>query len=381
MNQNKLPNNSVCIDTSALAKTAFSLSQKFSLVEFIDFCSLIEQLVLRDALILTGSANAVQKCMLERIQPWLKSGAIILAHEKPRPVKLPNLEKVNLLGAHPDFADHDKTRQNDARYETSRLIAAQECFQRPAMPLVRNYRDFDEYVKPDICQMAFNLAAKYEEQVQQIHNFKIHINQHVPNYTQIQFPPIAIQILKEAKSFDDLVKLALQFRSRYQQLRHKINELEESQRDPALSVIEKQNELNGWVESWNKNITGSNSGTLIFGQTSVGLTSGIAAIGAGLAQSQPSQTLAGGVQTTTSLIEIIKKVSGNKHDRLLQPIRSAFMGSLRTSQPEIKQRVESIFNYDPRRFDELLSVACFSEESTLSALVDNEMKIRIMQDQ
>ncbi len=254
MNKIPIPLNAVCIDTSALAKTAFSLSKKFTLIEFLDFCTVIEQLVLRDAILLTGSAYSAQIPMLNRIQPWLKSKAIITAQEKPNPIHVKDTSNSDVFDRHADIVDHDKTSVTDAKYETGRLLAAQVFFKRPALPLVRNYMTFDQVAQPRINQLAFDFISVYGEQTDLIHNMKVLANRRVPNYLQINFPPIAIEILKEAKSFEEMVKLSLQYRTHYSELRTKVNDLEILLRDPTISAAVKSNELNDWALAWNNNL-------------------------------------------------------------------------------------------------------------------------------
>ena len=380
MNKIPIPLNSVCIDTSALSKTAFSLSKKFSLIEFLDFCAIIEQMVLRDALILTGSANAPQKSMLAPIKKWMDSSAIIVALEQPKPVFIRHAGNHEIFQRHADIADSEKTGPGDAAYETGRLLAAQQYFERPAMPLTRNFLTYDQIARPDINQMAFDIVSQYEKQAGHLHDIKHYANRNVPKYVQIDFPPIAIEIIRDATDFGDLVEITLQRRNYYSGLRVRVNELDQIQRDPSISAAKKLAEMRGWMESWNSNLEANKSSKLILGKTIIEGVIGGAKFSKGVAEGKPIDFLEGTTEVYEKLSETIKMVQNYQNNQVLQPIRSAFMSSLDTSQKEITERVDALFNYAPAKFQELLRVSCLARGNVLEELVDHVMRVRISQD-
>jgi hypothetical protein len=367
----------VCLDASALAKTSFSLKRKFSLIELLDLCSITEQLVLRDAIILTRSVYQVPQPMLEQITPWLNSDAILIAPSNPKPIKVSEAPNTPIFTSHPDVANHEKTTQQDAYRESGRLLGAQEAFKRSAMPLIRNFKTYDTLTKPKFSQLAFDHVARYQDDVDDLQKLLQELNKGIPNYVHMNFPPIALKILREAKSFDDIIKLSLQYRVAYSGLRKKMSEFEEMFRDPSIPPIKKMKEKQKWINAWNENQKDFRDQYMVLANGLVGiLADGVDMFGNATSGNYVASSISGagialkGYKNIRSIIE-------RNESWALSPIRSAFIDSLSTSHSEIKYIVERLFNYDPKSFDELMKVSFLGENNTLENLVDNEMKIRL----
>lgn len=376
MQRSNAPLNSVCIDSSALAKTVFALSQRFTLIEFMDFCAVIEQMVLRDNVILIGGINNAQASMLTNVNPWLQSGAFLQPDHQINPFPVPRIG-TNFYHSHCDVANTERTGAEDSRFEVARLLAAQEFFQRPAMPLTRNYLSHDQIVRPDVNQMAFDFVSIYNRQANHVHELKLFVNKHVPQFVQINFPPIAIEILKEAKSFHDLVKLALEYRDKYFKLRKEMSYLEELLRDTEIAPNTKNKEFKKWLNSWNKNLKENRESSFLLANGTAGLVYDGVCATASIQAGDVAGSLGAGAKIIGRLGDIVSYMNGNRTDLILHPIRSAFVNSLKTSQPDIKIIVERLFNYNPNSFDELMKVSFLGGNNTLENLVDHEMKVRL----
>lgn len=370
------PLNSVCVDSSALAKTVFSLSKKFTLIEFLDFCAVIEQIVLRDNVILIGGVNNAQKSMLINVKPWLESGVFLLPELQINPYPVPRIE-TNFYHSHSDVANRERTGVEDSRFEVARLLAAQEFLQRPAMPLTRNYLSHDQIVRPDINQMAFDFVSLYNRQANDVHELKLFANKHVPQFVQINFPPIAIEILEEANSFHDLVRITLQYRDKFSNLRSKMSYLEELLRDPNVSPKKKNDEFKKWINSWNENLKETRDSYFVLANGTTGLVVDGVSATASIKAGDLAGSVDAGAKTLARLSDMVSYMIGNNTDFVLRPIRSALLNSLYTNQPELKNLVEKLFMYDPNSFDELMKASFLGGNNSLENLVEHEMKVRL----
>ena len=257
------------VDGSGLLKTLQGAVQggyrrSDLVITILDFLSLSESIVLNDEIIVVeaGLGYGVSrnrspknegKCnegWHELISPLAEAGVIA-----NKPVKATAAR----IGGDSLQSQGDQFEQ-DAWFESSRLIGAEAMFKVPATSMIRQREVYEKYSSARIHHEVTNLVGKY-------HGLKSALEQYRENispsgYILLPVPPISLQILHNAQNREQLITRLLEIRDEYSGLRDALSSLRQDLADPSLTPEKKGQLIGKWIQSWEtltkyKNCTGA----------------------------------------------------------------------------------------------------------------------------
>lgn len=179
----------------------------------------------------------------ELIQPLVDADVIYEDPIKPR---------VNRYRPPPSYqspAREEKERQQDAWYETGRIISLEQNLHIPALPMIRQRQTYEKEGNVSIHHTVTNLTGKYSEMKKTLMDFRYHesISQ---NYGIIRIPPIAFEVVSKAPNKQSLIQQSLELRDKYTSLRDSLRQLRQDLADPSTSPINKARAIKSWNKSW-----------------------------------------------------------------------------------------------------------------------------------
>jgi hypothetical protein len=190
----------VLVDPSGLAKTVSDLMSHPMPLELLDFCTLIEALILYDELHLAGGL-ALPARLTDPLAPLIEAGVLVDHRTTPLNAGLPPGFRSRASGPHARMPLGNSSIE-DAYYECGRLIAGESSLGIPALPMLR------------------------------------------------QGPLIALEVVKDSKGPSDALSRALDRREDFAPLRKRIREARAIVADDTVSLIKKRKLMDKWKESW-----------------------------------------------------------------------------------------------------------------------------------
>ena len=231
---NPLSPNTGLFDARGTAQVLCSLSARFSAVEFADFCSIAEEIVLRDQILLVGKFDKLPKPMRLALQPLLDAGVFVSPREAFAVPELPTDPRQLRASALAVERGLTTATVADATYEASRLLGAEAHFGVAATPLLRQLQHFGLVQRPVVENTMWDLAAQYKRMtdVATEHRRRLQAYAALP---QISVPPIALQAIQNSKTFEQVLTAVLELRDEFASLRNQLREIEERLREGRLT--------------------------------------------------------------------------------------------------------------------------------------------------
>ena len=149
--------NDALVDYAGILKTISDLQNDFTLLNFLDYCVLVEGIVLHNSLIMVGAtqtAKTEEAPTVVRIRnelaPWNDSGALAFEEQSPAIQKIRKLTPELVTGSEKTVEGRALPLMlEQAWFETGRIVAAERVHKRPALPLLRQapYYERDALVR------------------------------------------------------------------------------------------------------------------------------------------------------------------------------------------------------------------------------------------
>jgi len=250
--------NEALVDYSGLGKTVNDLLGRFSILQFLDFCSLVEGIILYDRLIMVGSINKNVGGSNDNIEGRWNDNLKLLLDEKVIIKETKKSIPIN-IGKIPDQRQHISNKTNtklgytllDAWYETGRLLGAEKLYNKPSLPLLRQKPFYEKsaYVIEDhtVCDL-FGKYSNLKEVLSKIRQSSL-----LPtiNYISVPIPPLPLLVIQRSNSTNDLLRSTLEVRHEYSKLRSSLSVLRQTLFDMAVSPKEKMRAISSWTKAWN----------------------------------------------------------------------------------------------------------------------------------
>ena len=249
---------SAIVDSSGLLKTLQGALQggyrrEEQLLTILDFLALAEGVVLNDKLVVveaglgfnSGNNRHSRSGTDDEDLGW---------HELIRP-----LEEAGIIDAKPvaikakRLPDQDARRSGvdqDAWFETGRIVAAEKELKIPALPMMRQRAVYQTFSNSTLHHCTTDLVGKYEDLKDALMEFRFH-RELKGQFITLPIPPIGMKVLSRCENREDLVNGILELRDEYAALRKALRNLREDLADPHISPAKKSNLLAKWVKSWN----------------------------------------------------------------------------------------------------------------------------------
>ena len=232
------------VDYGGIAKTVNDLYGRFSILQFLDFCSLTEGIVLHDRLIMVG-AKQLPKKWEAALKPLIDHNVLIPEPSPSRPM---------YLGMRPDRGEGFDSRlgftSEDAWYETGRLIGAEQKHHISTLPFARQKPFYEKSAHTVEDHSVCNLIGQYDGFSEALQRIRESTRLPIHPYLTIPIPPIPLLVLKRSNKPEDLLLNTLEIREEYEKLRNSLRSLREDLGDPQVQVKRKLKLIESWKKSW-----------------------------------------------------------------------------------------------------------------------------------
>jgi len=243
------------VDYSGFSKTIKDIHGRFNLLNFLDFCSIIEGIVLHDKLIIVGGKKLLEGAY-ELLQPLFREGIIEFETSKSTPAKLSADYNPSSLNNNRFYDNRTKSYPlpgyglNDAWFETGRLIGAERTHNLPSLTLLRQRPFYEKEANVGQEHSICDLIAKYEELRDSLLKLRQSVTLEIIPYIVIPIPPLPLLLLQRTDKLDDIMYNILEIRHEFRKLRDSLTALREDLADTYIQPIKKLKIINSWKMSW-----------------------------------------------------------------------------------------------------------------------------------
>jgi hypothetical protein len=332
------------LDARGTAQVLYTLSIRFRAVEFADWCTIAEEIVLRDYIILVGKLDRLPRHLQLVLEPYIQAGIFRPLREAFSVPRLP-ADPIRLQATQDAITQGlTETTAEDATFEASRLLGAEARTGAPATQLLRHMQHFGLVRRPKVETMIWDLAGQYRKLSDALLDVRRRYRQFAGLPT-ISIPPIALLGVSRCRHFDELFSAVLQLRDDFASLRRKMSELQEQLVSDRLTPGEALRVESIWRKRWQalaENFGTSNSLALAY--TSMPLLLD----GAKIAISAAKYDIFSTVHAAISAIGHGVSALGSLQ---LRPVHKPVSNYMRTRDPEIRRAVARIFQYDFVKLD------------------------------
>lgn len=347
----------VLVDASGLIKTIGDLLQRPTPVELLDYCSVLESIILCDGIVVVGDVPQVNNggtTLLER----LASAGVIQQLRATRPVQIGIGRAVES-----DFARRSRlthSTESDAFYEVGRLLGAERDSGLGVLPLVRQRGLYREASGASAINDVANLFAKYDTLREGYIALRAMSRLPADDFAILPLPPLALTILSRSTDISNSIDRAIELRDEYSQLREKMRDLRSLLADPSISPRRKLELRARWAESWallSRDLSK-------YGVDSVGIGSAVPELFGAALDSAAGATVSFDLSTVVRVIgatgvDVVKRW----RLRLLHRSFRSFMRTSDSTLMEHAQRVAGVrFTADEMRFTQALAAGAPAAE-------------------
>ena len=237
--------NEALVDYSGIGKTVNDLLGRFSILQFLDFCSLVEGIVLYDRLIMVGGIKSVvggpndnvEDRWNEGLKAFLDEKVIVKEKQKSKPLNIGEKPERNQISM--DSSYKLGFTLVDAWHETGRLLGAEKLYRKPSLPLLRQKPFYEKsaHVIEDhsVCDL-FGKYCNLKDVLSKIRQSSI-----LPTvqYLSVPIPPLPLLVIQRSKSVYDLLHSTLEVRHEYSNLRNSLSSLRQTLADLTIPPNEK----------------------------------------------------------------------------------------------------------------------------------------------
>lgn len=237
------------VDWSGFCKTIRDVQSGFSLLEFLDYCTVLEGIILYDELVPVG--EKIQNKWKEEIELLQMAGVLskevvnsIPADVGPRPDKRDRVQYscMNVKVARSSLVD--------SWYETGRLIGAENKTGISSLPLLRQRSTYEKYASVKEEHTFCNLIAQHKDLSHALQELRRNSRLSIIPYYIVPIPPVPLMILERSERKEDFLKNALDVRDEFASLRVALTELREFLDSPDEPLSEKIKYRSSWDKAW-----------------------------------------------------------------------------------------------------------------------------------
>ncbi len=258
--------NNAVLDIDMLALLLAGLYQERDLFHALQFCSLAEQLVLRDEIMITTieddrpptqDETEGRNLVREMLSGWQAAG--VISYETVNSARVSSLQQQDpfavKISALPQIKPENSIEADNDAFGTMILQAAnslymERIFERPAslMPLQLIFYEISANVRADhsVCDLTGHYASLSSAVVAMRQQVRIDPSA----YVSVPLPPIGYEIFSQTRSFDNVFASALSVREEFTELRTKLGQLQQLLDDPSVSLKDKVRHRAKWKDAW-----------------------------------------------------------------------------------------------------------------------------------
>ncbi|MGO9546793.1 MAG: hypothetical protein ACLPPF_18600 [Rhodomicrobium sp.] len=361
---NGLASNVGLLDARATGRKFYCLRQSFLPVDFFDMCSIIEEICLREKIVLVGKWRLIPSDFKAAIQPFVDERVFQLVLE---PTILKKMVAPDAMIMSAASAANKKSLTSatteDANLEVARLLGAEVSFKVPALPLLGHLQHFGQMRRPVIDHLVCDLAAQYQD-VRELAEDAIWRHSQRNGLRHVSIPPIALEIIRRCSSIDQVVTRTLEMREEFWALRQKMTELADILADPSLSVEKYLSLTQDWKGRWEQLSASALQCNMSYGLSDFTLL----ANGYELSSAIESHNYVGAIM---SGVRILNQGRQYLRHQLFRPIRTPVRNYLRTTRTEMCAAVSKIFDIAPQNAEYSMGLVASSDDNIWKKVCEN----------
>lgn len=232
------------VDWSGFGKTIGDVQGGFSLLEFLDYCTVLEGIILYDELVPVG--GKIQNKWEDETNLLRSAGVLSTDNISSKPAE---------VGPKPDnimHMSHNVARSGvvDSWYETGRLIGAERESGLSSLPLLRQRNMYEKYASVKEEHSFCSLIAHHKDLSYALQELRRNTRLIMVPYYVVPIPPVPLMVLERSKRKEDFLKSALEVRDEFAALRIALTELRQLLDSPDESLSEKMKYRKSWEKVW-----------------------------------------------------------------------------------------------------------------------------------
>jgi hypothetical protein len=247
-----LPINKGLLDARSVGRTLVDLNDRFYPVDFFDLCSIIEEIVLRDEIVLVGKFNRLPLNFRSALQPFIDAHVFNVCLTSTRILRTTATDDV--LRSAAQQAVHlglTSTSLLDSDYAVTRLLGAEADLKIPTIPLLQHLHNYQFFRRPILDDTVCDLVSRYDDLKKRVEYAKATDFRRLA-LKPVRVPPIALQVMQRARTFDQICMVTLEVREEFRALRDAMRRLAETFADPGLSSAKYFRLVHQWEEKWQR---------------------------------------------------------------------------------------------------------------------------------
>jgi hypothetical protein len=237
------------VDWSGFGKTIGDVQGGFSLLEFLDYCTVLEGIILYDELIPVGEKlNDKWETEINLLQA---AGLLSKEEVKSKPADVgPRPDDRNRTPySHPN-TNIARSGLVDSWYETGRLIGAEKATGISALPLLRQRSTYEKYALVKEEHTFCSLVAQHKDLSYALQELRKKSRLAMVPYYVVPIPPVPLMVLERSTRKEDFLQSALAIREEFASLRHALTDFRELLDSPDVSLAEKVRYRSSWEKVW-----------------------------------------------------------------------------------------------------------------------------------
>jgi hypothetical protein len=329
------------LDARATGRTFAELRSVFLPVGFLDLCSMIEEMVLREKIVLVGKYEKLPRQYRDALKQFVDEHVFEICVERLTIRKL-SAASPKLLSASVQVPSPGCRAQPapNANFEVPRLLAAEQRLRIPTIALLRHLHNSGCTRRPHIDHVACDLSPRFA-QLRSIAEERLRAEALRVRIAHISMPPIALEVMQRSRTFDAMPEEILEVRRKYQPLRRELSNLSEQLISPRLgyeAYTRKVRSLDlGWAAVANQAINC---------EMGVGLTAlSMLNDGADMLRQLATLDIADAAPKLARIIDGARTPSGHL---MFRPVHRSVRNYLRTGQLGKADAVGQLFEIDPQ---------------------------------
>lgn len=238
------------LDANATGRTFSELGNNFLPVDFFDLCSMIEEMVMRNGIVLVGKYDRLKRPYREALEPFRRDGVFIVCIERASIKKLAQVPQ-DVLDAsrHVHNAGMTSSSVHDSNMEVTRLLGAEASWSVPTIPLLRHLHNYGFTRRRDVDHTVCDLSARFED-LRTMLEEKLRFEAQHTRTEKVRVPLLAMEVLRRARHFDDLPNAILEVRYDFRKLREAATSLAVQLNDPETNYDDYLRQVRDWNRRW-----------------------------------------------------------------------------------------------------------------------------------
>jgi hypothetical protein len=335
-----LPVNKGLLDAWNTGRMFYDLSQRFYPVEFFDLCTVIEQIVLRDEIVLVGKFDRLPRLYSQALKPFIDAGVFKICIDAVKIEKgLATDPELRILAQQACRSGLTATSLQDGDYAVTRLLGAEITLRIPTTPLLQHLHNYQFFRRSVLDHTVCDVFSRYSDISARIQQVKAQDFRRA-RLKPLPIPPIALMVMQRAHNYEKLREQILAVRDEFRPLRDQMHSLGSMLGDPELSSEKFFQLSERWEANWLK---AANIG--IPSMVQVGMSTGqLLEGGREIASAYQNGATIGSVVTGLKMLDWLRSLAGQL---TLRPVHLSVNNYIRTHPRQMVVAASRVFWEDP----------------------------------